>query len=352
MKHRARRRAAASDNTLPAKVDAPPAPSVEAFSFGDPSPVLEGRDMLADVECYRNGDWYEPPLSLAGLAKSLNASVHHASAIWCKVNILASTFQPSAVLSRADFTRLALDFLLFGNCYAERRESMTGKLLNLKPALAKYTRVGVEPGRYFFVNGWRETYEFEQDAMWHLQAPDINQEVYGVPQYVSALQSAWLNESATLFRRRYYLNGSHAGFILYMTDTASNVNDVDKLREAMRNSKGPGNFRNLFVYAPGGKKDGLQILPVSEIAAKDEFFNIKNCTRDDVLAAHRVPPQLLGTMPNNTGGFGDVTKAAAVFGCNEIEPLQAQFLSLNEWAGQEVVRFRSYQLPTNEGKLQ
>lgn len=135
-----------------------------------------------------------------------------------------------------------------------------------------------------------------------------------------------------------------------MTDTASNVNDVDKLREAMRNSKGPGNFRNLFVYAPGGKKDGLQILPVSEIAAKDEFFNIKNCTRDDVLAAHRVPPQLLGSMPNNTGGFGDVTKAAAVFGCNEIEPLQAQFLSLNEWAGQDVVRFRLYQLPTNEGK--
>ncbi|EIJ46425.1 bacteriophage capsid portal protein [Herbaspirillum sp. GW103] len=349
MKHRARRRAAASDNTLPAKVEAP-RPAVEAFSFGDPSPVLEGRDMLADVECYRNGDWYEPPLSMVGLAKSLNASVHHASAIWCKVNILASTFQPSAVLSRGDFTRLALDFLLFGNCYAERRESMTGKLLSLKPALAKYTRVGVESGRYFFVNGWRDTYEFEQNGIWHLQAPDINQEVYGVPQYVSALQSAWLNESATLFRRRYYLNGSHAGFILYMTDTASNVNDVDKLREAMRNSKGPGNFRNLFVYAPGGKKDGLQILPVSEIAAKDEFFNIKNCTRDDVLAAHRVPPQLLGTMPNNTGGFGDVTKAAAVFGCNEIEPLQAQFLSLNEWAGQEVVRFCPYQLPTNEGK--
>jgi len=35
-------------------------------------------------------------------------------------------------------------------------------------------------------------------------------------------------------------------------------------------------------------------LPVAEIAAKDEFFNIKNCTRDDVLAAHRVPPQLPG----------------------------------------------------------
>lgn len=29
---------------------------------------------------------------------------------------------------------------------------------------------------------------------------------------VSALQSAWLNEAATLFRRKYYKNGSHAGF--------------------------------------------------------------------------------------------------------------------------------------------
>jgi len=355
MKHHSRRRRAASgfsDFSSPALPERPPeaASGVEVFTFGDPMPVLEGRDMLSDIECYRNGDWYEPPLSMSGLARSLNASVHHASAIWCKVNILASTFEPSALLSRADFTRLALDFLLFGNCYAERRESVTGKLLAIKPALAKYVRVGVVPGQYYFVDGWRAPHAFAADSVWHLQAPDINQEIYGVPQYVSALQSAWLNESATLFRRRYYLNGSHAGFILYMTDTVSNVADVDKLREAMRNSKGPGNFRNLFLYAPGGKKDGVQILPVAEIAAKDEFFNIKNCTRDDVLAAHRVPPQLLGTMPNNTGGFGDVTKAAAVFGCNEIEPLQGQFLCLNEWAGQKVVRFRPYQLPANEGK--
>jgi capsid portal protein len=50
--------------------------------------------------------------------------------------------------------------------------------------------------------------------------PDINQEVYGLPEYLGALHAAWLNESATLFRRRYYENGSHAGFILYMTDAA------------------------------------------------------------------------------------------------------------------------------------
>ena len=120
--------------------------------------------------------------------------------------------------------------------------------------------------------------------------------------------------------------------------------DVDKLRKALKESKGPGNFRNVFMYAPNGKKDGIQILPVSEVAAKDEFFNIKGVTRDDVLAAHRVPPQLLGIMPNNTGGFGAVEPAARVFARNELVPLQAQFLAINEWLGVEVVKFNDYEL--------
>lgn len=74
-----------------------------------------------------------------------------------------------------------------------------------------------------------------------------------------------------------------------MTDAAQSQTDVDNMREALKNSKGPGNFRNLFMYAPNGKKDGIQLIPVSEVTAKDEFFNIKNVTRDDLLAAHRVP---------------------------------------------------------------
>lgn len=111
------------------------------------------------------------------------------------------------------------------------------------------------------------------------------------------------------------------------------------IREALRQSKGPGNFRNLFLYSPNGKADGVKVIPVSEVAAKDEFFNIKNVSRDDVLAAHRVPPQLLGIVPTNNGGFGDMTKAAQVFGRNEIKPLQDRFRELNDWLGQEVIRF-------------
>jgi len=343
-KHSSQGMAAAAPAAMPA------APSrVEAFSFGDPVPVLDRADILNYTEAWTNGQWYEPPVSWAGLSKSFRAGTHHASALFFKRNVLASTFIPHKMLSRAAFEAWALDFLTFGNGYLERRNNRLGDPLQLVPPLAKYMRRKNDLRGFIQIDGWRQTHEFQEGTIFHLRDPDINQEVYGLPEYLGALHAAWLNESATLFRRKYYENGSHAGFILYMTDPAQREEDVDAMRQALKNSKGPGNFRNLFMYAPNGKKDGIQLIPVSEVAAKDEFFNIKNVTRDDMLAAHRVPPQLLGIVPSNTGGFGAADTAAKVFGRNEIEPLQARFLQLNDWLGEEVVRFNPYTIePTSK----
>lgn len=133
-------------------------------------------------------------------------------------------------------------------------------------------------------------------------------------------------------------------FIMYMTDAAQNQEDVNNLRNAMKSAKGPGNFRNLFMYSPNGKKDGLQIIPLSEVAAKDEFLNIKNVSRDDMMAAHRVPPQMMGIMPNNVGGFGDIEKASTVFVRNELLPLQKMFLEINNWLNDRIINFSTYEL--------
>jgi len=228
--------------------------------------------------------------------------------------------------------------------YLEKRTNRLGGILSLEPSLAKYTRRGIDLDTYWFVQYGMTTqpYEFTKGSIFHLMEPDLNQEIYGLPEYLSAIPSALLNESATLFRRKYYINGSHAGFIMYMTDAAQNQEDVNNIRQAMKSAKGPGNFRNLFMYSPNGKKDGIQIIPLSEVAAKDEFLNIKNVSRDDMMAAHRVPPQMMGIMPSNVGGFGDVEKAANVFVRNELIPLQKSFESLNIWSGEKIITFNEY----------
>lgn len=116
----------------------------------------------------------------------------------------------------------------------------------------------------------------------------------------------------------------------------------------MRSSKELGNFKNLFFYAPNGKSDGIKIVPLSEVATKDDLFNIKNATRDNLLSAHRVPPQMMGVLPHNTGGFRDVVKAAQVFVRNELTPLQERIKEVNDWIGQEVMCFKPYELSKNK----
>ncbi|MBY0463440.1 MAG: phage portal protein [Burkholderiales bacterium] len=330
-------------------------PQMFSFDLGEPEPVLGGRSALLEyAECVESGDWYEPPVSLAALARLLRVGAHHESALRFKVNVLSSTFIPSQWLSAEAFRGFALDFLVLGNAYFERRRNVFGELLELRHSLGKYTRRGIESGRFFFVTDLRSPHEFPRGELFQLREQDIHQEIYGLPPYLGALQSAMLNESATLFRRRYYNNGSHAGFILYVTDAAQAQGDIDKMREQLTKTKGIGNFRNLFYYAPNGKKDGIQLIPISEVAAKDDFLSIKNVSRDDVLAAHRVPPQLMGMLPNNVGGFGDVEKAAMVFARNEIAPLQATIAhTLNTWAACTVCSFKPYVLqdtPASSGQ--
>lgn len=330
---------------LAGELVASPGPRAEAFTFGDPVPVLDGREILDYLECYDNGRWYEPPVSLDGLARSSKASVYLQSGLIFKRNALARTFIPHKLLSRQAFEQIVMDLGWSGNLYLEKRDNMLRDTLGLRPCLAKYMRRGSDLQTYYQVRGWHDEHEFRAGSICHLRVADINQEVYGLPEWLPALQAALLNESATLFRRKYYQNGSHAGFILYMTDAAQNEDFVDDLRTAMKSSKGPGNFRNLFMYAPNGKKDGIQLIPISEVAAKDDFGAITNISRDDQLAMLRIPPQLMGIVPQNAGGFGSVKEASYIWILNELESEQSRLLQINDWFGEEVVRFRSNESP-------
>ena len=121
-----RSRKAFNAKTQPVQVAAPQQ-QAEAFTFGEPTPVMDKRDILDYAECIGNGRWYEPPVSFHGLAKSLRSAVHHSSPIYVKRNILASTFVPHPMMSQQEFSKFALDYLVFGNAFAELRRNGLGE---------------------------------------------------------------------------------------------------------------------------------------------------------------------------------------------------------------------------------
>ncbi|MBX9816272.1 MAG: phage portal protein [Sphingomonas sp.] len=317
--------------------------SSRAFRFGDPEPVLEaGGGYLWTSESLWNGRWYEPPLPPVALARTLNMSPHHRSAIIYKRNQLSRHFIPSRWLSRREFEKLVLDLLLMGNCYAERRDNMASRPMALLRVPAVNTRVGRDDV-YWWAPDWTGATSFRSGYVFQIAEDDAAQEIYGCPEWLSALQAGLLGEAATLFRRRYYINGSHAGYILYISESEFSEADADALEAQIGQSKGPGNFRDLFLHIPNGKPDGVKLIPIGETGAKDEFLNVKSVARDDMLAAHRVPPVLLGIIPQNAGGLGDPAKAADVFHFAEIEPLMRRLEAINDWIGLPAVSWAPYE---------
>lgn len=224
--------------------------------------------------------------------------------------------------------RAALDFMVFGEAYFQRLTNVIGQVLELQHLPAINMRRKVGGGFVMLLPNGREL-EFAEDEVEHVMDYDVEQDVYGVPDYLGGMHSLLLNESATLFRRRYFNNGAHAGFIFYTNDPDLTEEDEDNLRRQIESSKGVGNFRSMFVNIPNGGEKAIQLIPVGDVATKDEFEKIKNITRADVIAAWRMNPALAGIMPENVGGFGDIEKIDRVYTNNEIRPIAQLFLQVN-----------------------
>lgn len=85
-------------------------------------------------------------------------------------------------------------------------------------------------------------------------------------------------------------------------------------------------------------------MPFQQITAKDEFMNVKAASRDDVLAAHRGSAATDGGDAGRKSAFGDVEKAARVYAINELMPVMEAMKHINDWLGEEVIRFNPYAL--------
>lgn len=300
------------------------------FTFGEPEQVLTANmGEYLGVFASDDGRLYKPPVSRAGLAKLLRANAHHGAIPKFKRNLLIREFIPSLGCSAYTMGCAAMDYMVFGEAYFLAHENFLGHVLELEHLPAINMRVKVGGGFVQLLpNGQEE--EFDQDEVVHVMDYDVEQNIYGIPDYLGGLQALLLNEAATLFRRRYYSNGAHAGYIFYTNDPNLSEKDEDNLRAQISASKGVGNFRSMFVNIPGGQENAIKIIPVGDFQARDELEKVKNITRNDIIAAWRMNPALAGIIPENSGGFGDIEKIDRVYTSNEIVPICQLFNRVNE----------------------
>lgn len=321
---------------------------MRAFSFGAPEQVLtENIGHYLGVFATHDGQTYTPPVSRQGLAKLLRANAHHGAIPGFKRNLLLREFIASDGCSVQTMSRAGLDFMVFGEAYFLRNRNAFGQVLQMEhlPTINMRVRVG---GGFVMLLPDGKKVEFEEDEVEHVMNYDVEQNIYGVPDYLGGMQALLLNEAATLFRRRYYSNGAHAGYIFYTNDPNLSEKDEESLRDQISASKGVGNFRSMFVNIPGGAEKAIQIIPVGDFQAKDELEKVKNITRNDVIAAWRMNPALAGIIPENSAGFGDIEKIDRVYTSNEIRPICQLFNQVNDSLRED--RRISWRTPDEEAK--
>ncbi|NIB44786.1 phage portal protein [Pseudomaricurvus alkylphenolicus] len=305
--------------------------SAMAFSFGDPETVLTNNltDYLG-MFVNPNGDYWEPPVSQSGLAKLLRANGHHGTIAYFKRNMLCRWYKDNDVLSREELGKAGFDLEVFGNGYLQILNNRKGQPRWLRHLPAINMRRMKEADRYCMLRPGKDPLPFKAGEVVHIKEYDPMQQIYGVPQYLGGIQSVLLNEDATMFRRKYYKNGAHMGYIFYMADPNLDEKDENAIKEKVTQSKGVGNFRSMFINIPDGKPESVKIIPVGDIATKDEFERVKNLTRSDVLAMWRINGALAGILPENNSGFGDLDKISRNNYENEVIPVQQKILQLND----------------------
>lgn len=315
---------AANDDSATTTTDANGPAKTVVFSMPEtvmPNMWLTDYDSLYYNEMH--GYW-EPPVDRQLLANLTRRNAQHGGIVQSRANMATARYTAGG-MSAQEMGAAFLNCIQFGDVALLKIRNGFGQVLRLFPLPSYRTRVAGDGGAVVLERENTVKRYKAKDIIW-VRVYDPVQQVYGCPDYLGGLQSALLNEDSTLFRRKYYINGAHMGFIMYATDPNLDPAVEKDLKQKIQDSKGVGNFKSLFVNIPNGKEKGIQIIPVGNFESKDEFFNVKGVSSQDMFNAHRFPAGLGGMIPTNTAGLGDPTKYDEVYFKTETRSLINMFV--------------------------
>ncbi|KAB2925884.1 MAG: phage portal protein [Candidatus Contendobacter sp.] len=220
---------------------------------------------------------------------------------------------PAGGFSTAIWT-LALDLETFGNAYVEAIPLAGG-------AVALYPIPAVTVWRT--QHGYRQrTGARQQDwpawdgtarGVYALGLPHPEASAYGVPDWLPALNAILMDAHASEWNYRFFQNNCMPAWAIVAQNAALNAEAEAAIRDFFQaQHKGSLNAHKTLLLSTGNGELRFERLQTD---AKDmSFAELKRFARDEVLAAHGVPPRLLGVIAaGQLGGGGEMTAQLQFF---------------------------------------
>ncbi|EEI9431204.1 phage portal protein, partial [Salmonella enterica subsp. diarizonae] len=207
------------------------------------------------INVWYNGsyDYWMLPIDRLALAQLPNLNAQHGGVLYARKNMVCAGYQGGG-LTTDQMEMAVFDYLLFGDVAFLKVRNGWGRVVDLVPLPSLYLRRNKQLD--FIVLQEGDPLVYSPSDVVFLRMHDPRQQIYGLPDYIGGIHSALLNSEATIFRRRYYHNGAHMGFIMYASDPNMSVEAEESIRKKIESGNGLGNFRNMFISIPKGTPDG------------------------------------------------------------------------------------------------
>lgn len=147
---------------------------------------------------------------------------------------------------------------------------------------------------------------------------------YGMPDYMPALGAMALDRNAVLFNNGFFSNGGMLGMILFLKGVELNNESRAELKNMVQgNFTGVDNAHRMAILDSLGPDADFKIEKVMESVRDMSFYQLRKFNRDEILAAHHVPPKMVhvaeaGKLGESKDGYNQM-KFFKIF---EIDPSQ------------------------------
>lgn len=273
----------------------------------------------------------EPFFDFNALLDLYYSNTYHRRCILLKASLLSNTLDEKALLNQnitpKDFLfAFILNLEIFGNAFIEICKN---KLYILPSIEAR-------------INKNREIFQVKDNEKQPLNAKHLfyyspKSRFYGEPDYLASLQNILINAKADAFNSSFFSNSARADKAIIFEGGSPSQEQIKAFEEFFStNFKGYQNSHKTLIVTSDDENAKIRI---EDLSKTDDlsFKDLKNLNRDEIIAAHGVPPRMIGVInAGGLGGGGELIGQLHAFNELTIIPKQKQIEQFFEKIGYEI----------------
>ncbi len=284
--------------------------------------TIESKQRDDDILIYEK--IIEPFLNYDKIKALYSANIYHQRSLKLKALLLSQIKESNLdnYLKDKTASKFLYNFVLnaetFGTAFVEKAGSSNDfALYNLSSYKG---RIGID--NRIYQDAINEYIALDGAAFLY---PTILSEYYGEPDYISAINQIYTLYKADIYNSKFFDNGAKPDQVIIFEDSDPSEEQIEAIKKFYKKEFGGYKNAHKTLILTTGEGNGetkpkIRVEDISKIRDLS-FEKLKKVGRDEIIAAHAIPPRLVGVVePSQLGGGGELIGQLHMFNELTIKP--------------------------------